>query len=497
MTRTVRAVIALTACAAAAAVAFATPSRDVDRLVAALLGPTPLEDDLRALTDEIGGRPTGSPANARAVEWGLQRFRAAGVEASAEPFTMPALWLERSASARVGGDVAFEARVAAMPFSAATGPEGATAPLLDGGAGSQEDFARLGPAARGAFVLVETAELVDLAGLFREYAEATRIERRAVAAGAAGVVLMSSRPRNLLYRHNSTLAPADQRPMMVMEREAAQRAARLLRAGRTLTLTARLDLERGGPYEARNVVAQVRGTEAPQEVVLVGAHLDSWDLGTGALDNGCNAALVIDLARQIGALGLRPRRTVRFVLWNGEEQGMLGSWGYVQRHAAELDRHVLAAAVDIGSGRINGFFTGGRSEIVPVVDRALAPVASLGPFAEVDAPIVGTDNFDFMLEGVPNLVANQESANYGPNYHARSDTFDKVDLRQLRLNAAVMAAVVWAFASADVAWSRQSPAEVARLVEATDLKAQMDSMGLLGLWENGIRPRRRGAGPSP
>ena len=87
MTRTVRAVIALTGCATAAAVAFATPSRDVDRLVAALLGPTPLEDDLRALTDEIGGRPTGSPANARAVEWGLQRFRAAGVEASVEPFT--------------------------------------------------------------------------------------------------------------------------------------------------------------------------------------------------------------------------------------------------------------------------------------------------------------------------------------------------------------------------------------------------------------------------
>ena len=176
---------------------------------------------------------------------------------------------------------------------------------------------------------------------------------------------------------------------------------------------------------------------------------------------------------------------------------MVGSWGYVQRHAAELDRHVLAAAVDIGSGRINGFFTGGRPEIVPVVSRALAPVAGLGPFAEVDEPIVGTDNFDFMLEGVANLVANQDSANYGPNYHARSDTFDKVDLRQLRLNAAVTAAVLWAFASADLTWSRQSPAEVTRLVESTDLKAQMDSMGLLGLWENGVRPRRPRPAPSP
>src|SRR5438445_12518702 len=100
------------ACAAAAAVAFSKTSRNGDRLVAALLGSTPLEDDLRALTDEVGGRPTGSPANARAVEWAEQRFRSAGMDARQEPFTMPALWLERSASARVEGDVAFEARVA-------------------------------------------------------------------------------------------------------------------------------------------------------------------------------------------------------------------------------------------------------------------------------------------------------------------------------------------------------------------------------------------------
>jgi hypothetical protein len=489
MARSARALVALTALAVCAAVP--APAADVDRLVAALLGRTPLEDDLRALTDEIGGRPTGSPANARAVEWGVQRFRAAGIDAAAEPFTMPALWLERSASARVDGDVTFEARVAAMPFAAATPDDGLSAPLLDGATGVDADFARLGAAARGAFVLVRTEELRDLEGLFREYAEATKIERRAVAAGAAGVVFMSSRPRNLLYRHNSTLEAAAQRPMLVMEREAAQRAARLLQAGRHLTLTARLDLERGGPYESRNVVAQIRGRERPEEVVLVGAHLDSWDLGTGALDNGCNVALVIDLARQIAALGLRPRRTLRFALWNGEEQGMLGSWGYVRRHAAEMDGHVLAASVDIGSGRINGFFTGGRPEIAAAVDRALAPVAGLGPFTQVDVPIVGTDNFDFMMEGIANLVASQESANYGPNYHARSDTFDKVDLRQLRLNAAVMAAVAWALANADVTWSRQTAAEVERLVASTDLKDQMDSMGILGAWEKGERGRRR------
>src|SRR6185436_1838401 len=153
-----------------------------------------------------------------------------------------------------------------------------------------------------------------------------------------------------------------------------------LRAGKHLTLTAAIDVQSGGPFESANVVGEVRGAEKPDEFVVVGAHLDSWDLGTGALDNGCNVALVIDLARQFKTLGLRPKRTVRFVLWNGEEQGMFGSWGYTKAHQAEMDRHVMAASFDIGSGRIRGFFTGGRAEVAPVVERGLQAVQGLGPY---------------------------------------------------------------------------------------------------------------------
>ena len=101
----------------------------------------------------------------------------------------------------------------------------------------------------------------------------------------------------------------------------------------------------------------------------------------------------------------------------------------------------MASSYDIGTGRITGFFTGGRGDLLALLDRALAPVAGLGPFSQIDAPMVGTDNFDFMMQGVPNLVANQESANYGPNYHARSDEFGRADLQQLRLNTAITAAV--------------------------------------------------------
>jgi hypothetical protein len=129
--------------------------------------------------------------------------------------------------------------------------------------------------------------------------------------------------------------------------------------------------------------------------------------------------------------------------------------------------------------------------MIPVLDRAMVPVAGLGPFTHVDAPIVGTDNYDFMMQGVPNLVANQESANYGPNYHARSDEFGRADLRQLRLNAAIAAATTWGFATLDFSLPRGSALQVDSLVRNTDLGDQMKSFNVYEAWaagKRGLRP---------
>ena len=474
------------------------PSRDPSRLVSALMSGTPMASDLEELTDSIGGRTTGLPANLASVEWALRKFREAGIDVRKEAFRMPARWDERSASASItassapgstGQAVTFSPRIAAMPFSIGTPPAGLTAPLVDGGTGQVADFVRLGTAARGAFVLVETEELEDIDGLFREYANATQTEAIAFPRGVAGVVYMASRPYGLLYRHNASLGPDNRHPLMIMEREEAQRALRLIRLGRQVRLTAALDIDEGGPYQSYNVVGEIRGSERPNEIVLIGAHLDSWGLGTGANDNGCNVALVIDVARQMKRLGLQPKRTIRFALFNGEEQGLHGSWGYTKTHEAELDAHVMASSYDIGSGRITGFFTGGRPDVAAEVERAVKIVSGLGPFVQLDVPIVGTDNYDFMMQGIPNLVANQEPASYGPNYHARSDTFDKVDLRQLRLNAAIAAAVTWAFAESDVRLPRHSRTDIEALMKSTDLSAQMKSMGMWNDWASGVRGR--------
>jgi hypothetical protein len=462
----------------------------VDALIATLIGETPMVEDARWLADGIGGRATGSAANLASVEWALQRFEDAGVRAWKEPFPMPELWLERSASATIGGDVSYTARVAAMPFSTGTGAAGVTAPVLDAGRGTPADLERLGDAVRGAFLVVETDLLVDVAGLFQEYADATDFETRALPLGIAGIIYVGSRPNNILYRHNASRGPDNTHPMVVMERDAGTRLLRLLRAGATLSVTLHIDIEGGEPFESYNVIAEIPGSSSPEEIVLIGAHLDSWDIGTGALDNGANVAMIMDVARQMRRLGMQPRRTIRFALWNGEEQGLIGSWRYTEQHLDEMERFVMASSFDIGTGRIAGFFTGGRPEVAAATDRALEPVAGLGPFQQIDAPIVGTDNFDFMMQGVANLVANQAPANYGPNYHARSDTFDKIDQQQLRLNAAIAGAVVWEFANMDVSWGRQTRAELDELVANTDLQAQMTMLGIWDDWAEGRRGRQ-------
>jgi len=458
-------------------------------VIAALLGETPLISDFRQLVDEIGGRPTGSRANERAIVWALERFQEAGVNAWTEDFTMPSSWFERRASAMVHGPgVSFTPRVAAMPFSTGTRGNDLEAPLVDVGHGTEEDFMRIGTRARGAIVLVDTDELTDLASLFHEYAINPGIESRAIETGAVGIVYVGSRPGNQLYRHNVSAAARGRMPVLAVERDGGRRMLRLLRAGKPLTMALQIEIDQGGAYISQNVVGEIRGATKPDEILIFGAHLDSWDLGTGALDNGANVAMLIDIARQISRLRVRPSRTIRFVLWNGEEQGMIGSWQYIRAHQAELDKHVIAVSFDIGCGRITGFYTGGRSELISMIDRALAPVSGLGPFIHQDVPIVGTDNYDFMVEGIANLVAVQESGLYGPNYHARSDEYERCDLTQLKLNSTISASLVLGMANSASLPRRQSRAQLMQLIARTGLRGEMGP-DLWRLWENGERGR--------
>jgi hypothetical protein len=469
----------------AASVHAAETGADVRRITGAILGSTPAMSDLRELTDRIGGRISGTPACERAVDWAAAKLKSAGVDSvTIEPFTVPHAWAPRAIDASCLSPAAFPLRVAAAPGSAST-PQGRPLEgrLLDAGDGSAAAFAKLGAEAKGAIALVRNPEMKSLEDLFAEYFNNGPMLEAARASGVAAVLLESSRPRGLLYRHpvtvNGTVEPM---PVAVVAREQAERLLRLAGDG---PVRVRLAIDNAITANApsRNVIAEIQGTDRRDEIVLVGAHLDAWDLGTGANDNGVSCAEVIDLARQIVASGLKPRRTIRFALFTGEEQGMFGSNAYVTGHAKELDNHVAVVVYDIGSGKLEGMYLNGREELRRPVTDALARVASLGPFTHSIEALDGTDNFYFLLAGVPNLVGMQAAAPYLPDYHAESDTFDKVDAREAKSAEAALAAVVWDVANRDARLApRQSRAEVEALLQASHVDDQMKAFGQWDAW---------------
>ena len=488
------AICALVATAALRAIAEEpeAPGNSVELILGAALSPSGLEADLHHLCDRIGGRPTGSEAMSRAVDWAVERFQQVGVDrAVAESFTMPLRWEEGASSITVIAPESFAVRAVAAASSPATQEGGLEAPVLDAGWGTEGELDALEPLAEGAILLVQQEEMRTLDDLFAEYLANPPILHRAAGMGAAAVLFASTRPRGLLYRHQHTFGEIGPLPAAIVEREAAGRIRRLLQHGQEVRM--RLDLPNrvGGSFQARNVVADIRGREKPDEMVLLVAHLDSWGLGTGALDNGANSVMLIDVARAIVATGLRPRRTIRFVLFSGEEQGLIGSRAYVAAHRDELDGISAVVNYDLGVGRVSGYFLGGRPELEDLLRGVLEPVRSWGVDAHPPAAFSGSDHFDFLLEGVPNLVANQDAAPYLPEYHGESDTADKVDFRELRVQTAVAAVTVWGIAELPGKLGPRLDAEgVAQLVADSALRHEMEVFSIWNDYAGGRRGRK-------
>lgn len=458
-----------------------------------VMGESPLEGNLRRLTDGVGGRVSGSPEYAKAVAWGIDGFRAAGVEVHTEKFMLPVAWSEGHSLLELSGPETFTISFVSGGLSPSTPEGGIEAALVNVGTGTEAEFARCGAAVRGAILVVNSDLGTTWADLFSEYSRPPAIIDRAIRGGALAILWTGERERKLLYRHtNASDGTLEKIPQAVLAREDALRLQRAVdtfpgKMRAKLVLPNRIT----GPVEQENVVAEIRGYEKPDEIVVLGAHLDSWELGTGALDNGCNAAMVIEAARAIKASGLLPRRTIRFILFGGEEQGMIGSWGYVRAHRAELDKYRGVVVFDSGVGRVTGYSLGGRADIEPGINEILKPFAGWGVDHSTLDMEWGTDHFDFMLEGVPTLVANQEISNYLLNYHAASDTFDKVDLRELKLNTVLAAVTAWGIADRlEPIGPRLGRAEMEHLLKQTGMDEQLKTQGYWEGWQSGTRGRQ-------
>lgn len=269
-------------------------------------------------------------------------------------------------------------------------------------------------------------------------------------AGVAAILSEGRAPNNLPTAHTGPLradlvAPL---PLLDIGHEDAEMLKRALEQG-PVTVEVINTSPISGPKSVPNVVADVRGSTLPDEFIVVGAHLDAWDFGAGAQDNGSGAATVLEAARAIRALGRAPRRTIRFALWGGEEQGLLGSRAYVKAHEGELDRTVVMLNTDYGAGAPIGWTADGRPEVVTRFQPfAKAVLQGLGGAKLGDEIRCDTDHCPFWLAGVPTLNLDVDISKYDAIHHVAADTFDKVNPASLASGAALVA--VTAFALADM-----------------------------------------------
>ena len=466
--------------------AVASAQNPVDQVITEALKPSPLESNLQRLTDQIGGRVPGTLAMRQAVDWGVAAFKAAGADSvHTENFTIQASWAEGFTRMSIASPEQFDVRVVSMAWAPALASR-QDVPIIDVGEGKPEDFVKAGNVS-GALLLVHSQEMTKWDDLFAEYLRAPGIILRALQAKALAIAFQSSRPHDLLYRHtDSQQGEIGEIPTVLVAREDAARIARLLASGQKLRADLAIPNRIGGPITASNVVAEFRGSEKPDEFVILGAHLDSWELGTGALDNGCNAALVIDALRAIKTAGLRPRRSIRFILFSGEEEGLVGSHAYAIAHRAELDKAAGVVVFDSGTGKVTGFSLGGRKDVADATNNLVAPLKQFDADKVTTDAEWGTDHWDFMLEGVPTFVADQEEANYLINYHAMSDTFDKVDLPQLKKHVAEAAALTFGIANAPQRLGpRLHHAQIDQTLRETHIDELMKTLGMWQPWQEG------------
>ncbi len=212
------------------------------------------------------------------------------------------------------------------------------------------------------------------------------------------------------------------------------------------------------PVNGINTVADIRGTEKPDEVVILGGHLDSWDLGTGTTDNGTGTMSILEAARLLNAVVAKPKRTIRFVFFDGEEEGLLGSKAYVDAHKNEMEKVMAVLVMDTGTGRLKGIALQGREDVRPAMAAVLAPLNDLG-LQEISLRNQGgTDHLSYLPEGVPAFSFIQDMGDYGKTHHSQSDTFDKAKKDDLIQASTVLAVAAYNLANLPEMMPHRKPA---------------------------------------
>jgi carboxypeptidase Q len=428
-----------------------------DRLIDAATKDSAAWNRIAELTDTFGSRIAGSAALERAIDWTLQRMRADGLENVRGEPAMVNHWVRGTESAELIAPRRKPLAMLGLGLSVATPPGGITAPVVV--VTSFEDLARRGDAVKGKIVLFDVP--------FTQY-EATRVYRStganaAAKQGAVAMLLRSVASFSINSPHTGTLSyegrlsrgrgtstsePTVRRiPAAAITVEDAALLHRMQDRGEPITVKLVMNARTLPLAPSRNVVAELRGREKPDEVVVIGGHIDSWDVGQGAMDDAGGVVAAWEAVRLMKALGLRPRRTIRVVGWTDEESSGRGGLAYRDAHAADVDRHVFALESDNGVFRPYGIAVAASDSAMAMLKRIAPLLARIG----ADSVTHGESEADvepLMNAGVPVAGLHVDGTRYFWYHHTNADTPDKLDPADVARCVATMA--VYAYVVAEM-----------------------------------------------
>jgi len=414
-----------------------------DRLIDAATRDSAAWNRIAELTDTFGPRVSGSAALERAIDWTLARMRADGLENVRGERVMVRNWVRGAESAELITPRRKPLTMLGLGGSVGTPTGGITAPVLV--VSSFEDLVARGAAAKGKIVLFDVP--------FTEY-EATRRYRTGAASAAAKQGAVAALVRSVAsssinsphtggMRYDSTVAARI--PAAAITVEDAMLLHRMQDRGQSLTVRLVMGARDLPPAASRNVVAELRGREKPDEVVVIGGHIDSWDVGQGAMDDAGGVVAAWEAVRLMKALGLRPRRTVRVIGWTNEENGVDGGKAYRRTHDAEVAKHVFALESDNGVFRPYGIQAVGTDSALTMLKR-IAPLLKRIGADSVSRGEGEADIGPLLDAGVPGAGLHVDTSRYFWYHHTNGDTPDKLDPRDVARCVAVFAVYAYVLA---------------------------------------------------
>jgi carboxypeptidase Q len=415
-----------------------------DSLIRAATGDSAAYDRVARLVDGFGHRQAGSASLEAAIDWILAEMKTDGLQnVRGEPVKVTH-WVRGEESAVLVRPRRDTLSLLGLGGSVATPRGGITAPVLV--VSSFDELERRKADARGKIVLFDTP--------FTTYGETRQIRTSgpsvAARAGAVACLIRSVASFSIRSPHTGRTAydsTAPKIPAAALSVEDAMMLRRMQERGEPVVLTLRMGARLLPPAQSRNVVAELVGRERPDEVVVLGGHIDSWDVGQGAMDDAGGSVAAWEAVRLMHALGLRPRRTVRVVLWTNEENGIDGGKAYRDRHLAELGRHVMAMESDGGVFQPQGFSFAGSDSAAALVRQAaslLQPVGATRVEHVRESP--EADIGPLVEEGVPGIGLDVDGSRYFWYHHSDGDTLDKLDPAEVARCVAAMAVMAYVIA---------------------------------------------------